>query len=99
MSQVKRLMEAQEGLRQIAFVVLCKVDALDECEIHEGYYFDGGSDPEDAYKLANAQVTKGEIELPGGMTRRDMTDAIKDVYEEYSGASSCTYCENIASKD
>jgi hypothetical protein len=78
MSQVKRLMEAQEGLRGLSLDILKEVGLLAECEVHAGTYYDGEQgDLEDAYKLANAKVTRGDIELPGGMSRRDFTDAIK----------------------
>ena len=94
MSQVKRLMEAQDGLRSLSLDVLKEVGLLAECESHAGTYYDGEQgDLEDAYKLANSKVTKGDIELPGGMSRRDFTDAIKGTYNDNSGINYCSSCE------
>jgi hypothetical protein len=100
MSMVKRQMEAQEDLRQHALGILEEVGLLAECEFHSGTYFDGGSgDLEDAYKLANSKVSKGDIELPGSMTRRDFTDTIRDTYRDNSGVDACQSCEAAFGKD
>lgn len=100
MSMVKRMMEAREDLRQLALGILEETSLLEECESHHGTYFDGGGgDLEDAYKLANSKITRGEIELPSGMSRRDFTDVIKETYEDNSGVDSCQECERIFGKD
>ena len=94
MSQVKHLMDAKEELRSLSLNVLQAVGLLVECEYHPGTYYDGGQgDLEEAYKLANSRVSKGEIELPGRMSRRDFTDAIKSTYNDNSGIDYCSSCE------
>ncbi len=72
--------------------ILCEVGALEECENHDGTYFDGGGDVEEAYRLVNARITSGEIKLAAGETRRDLTDLIKAIYEENSGLDECQEC-------
>ena len=99
MGQMKRLMEDQWTLRAIAVGVLVHVGALKECEWHEGYYFDGSGDLEAAYRAANAKITGGEIGLPGDMSRRNLTDEIKEAYEEFSAVNGCTYCDHLMRKD
>ncbi len=98
MGQAKRLMEEVEELRCEAMRVLLDVGTLKECEYHDGEYFEGSSDVEEAYKAANARITAGKIVLPRGTTRRDFTDIIKDVYEQYSALSGCSACEKYMSE-
>ena len=94
MSMVKRRIEAQDTLRDLSLGVLKEVGLLTECNVHAGTYYDGEQgDLEDAYKLANSKVTRGDIELPDGMSRRNFTDAIKDTYEDNAGISYCSSCE------
>jgi hypothetical protein len=66
--------------------------SLEECKRHGGLYFDGGSDVDGAYRLANAGITAGTIQLPPGVSRHDFTDAIKKAYEENSGVGGCPHC-------
>jgi hypothetical protein len=51
----------------------------------------------EAYKIANARITAGEIELPSMMTRRDFTDLIKEVVE--TSPAECPECERLATQD
>ncbi len=83
-----------EEERAWARLLLCEVGALKECEYHDGTFFEGGANVEDAYKLMNARVTSGQIALDHpGQTRRDLTDLIKAVYDDNSGMSSCPTCD------
>ena|SRR5438876_402141 len=82
-----------EELYEMALRVNCDAGSLKECEYHEAIYFDGGSDVQDAYKIANARITAGEIDLPDGVSRRDFTDVIKQAYEENSGLDGCSLCD------
>lgn len=94
MSQAKRELEAREDLRTLSLDVLKEIGLISECDYHAGTFYDGGQgDLEDAYKLANAKITRGDIELPDGKTRRDFTDAIKDTYNDNAGVDYCTSCE------
>jgi hypothetical protein len=73
--------------------LLCEAKVLRECENHLGTYFDGPTDIEAAYRLMNARVSSGEIELEEGQTRRDLTDLLKSAYEDNSGLESCPQCD------
>lgn len=99
MGITKRMMEQQEALKGAALRILVDASVLEECEVHDGYYYEGGIDVEEAYKLANARITRGEVELPEGVSRRDFTDIIKEAREENWATDSCTYCDHIMSKD
>ena len=76
-----------------ARMFLCEAGVLEECENHEGTFFDGSGDIEAAYKIANARITSGEIVLAKGQTRRDLTDLLKSVYEDNSSLSNCPVCD------
>jgi hypothetical protein len=89
----------QEDFDDLALRLLCEVGAIEECEHHEGYYFDGQSELEEAYKLANARITAGQIVLSEDMSRRDFTYIIKEQYEFYVGAERCSYCDKIFDSD
>jgi hypothetical protein len=93
MGLTKRLLEEREDLRTTAVGILCDVGALKECEFHDGIYFEGDGDLEGAYRLANSRISKGELELPDDMTRRNFTDEIKKAYEELSLTEACWACE------
>ena len=100
MSMAKRQLELQDDLRNLSLGVLKEVGLLAECESHPGTYFDGEQgDLEDAYKLANAKISRGDIELPGGASRRDFTDAIKDTYQDNAGIDYCSSCDKIFNED
>lgn len=92
MGFTKALLDDMEMLRGMALRVALEAGALDECEYHPGVYYEGGSDVQDAYRLANSQITAHKIELPKGFTRRNFTDAIKAVYDDNSLPSECFIC-------
>jgi hypothetical protein len=74
-------------------VELClEAGALEECEFHEGTYFQGEAEVEEAYKLANAKISRGELGDPTPDKRREITDAIKDAYNDNSAAIECNQC-------
>lgn len=73
--------------------VLVEVAALEECENHPGTYFEGYADVEEAYRYVNRKVTSGDIVLKRGQTRKDLTDLIKEVYDDNSALSGCPECE------
>jgi hypothetical protein len=86
-------MEEQEAIRQQALEVCIEAGAIDECEYHEGIYFSGDEEVQEAYKVANAKITKGQIGLPKRMSRRDFTDLIKGAYDENAASYCCNICE------
>lgn len=95
MSSIKRHMEDQEALRQEALDVCIAAGTIEECENHEGIYYSGDEEVQEAYKLANTQISRGDIKLSGDMKRRDFTDLVKKVYEESSASHCCNRCEEL----
>lgn len=93
MGVAKRYMERQQDLYDLGRDLCIEVGALEECEYHPGTYYDGDGDVEDAYKLANARITKGEIQMASEEDRRTFTDAIKGAYEDNYGVDSCMSCD------
>ena len=92
MGGMKRMMEEQEARYHWARDFLVEVGTLQACELHEGDFFDGDGDLERAYKVFNARVTNGQITIEDGLTRRDMTDTLKEVYHDNNGPDSCNSC-------
>ena len=96
MGMAKRLLEEQEDQEAWAVRFLCEAGVLKECENHDGTYFDGGADLEDAYRLFYSRVTSGQIVLEKGETRREYTDALKSAYDDNSYADGCPTCEKTS---
>ena len=92
MGITKRLMERQQELYDLGRDLCIEVGALEECEYHSGTYYDGGGEVEEAYKLGNSRVTKGEIELGDNENRRTITDAIEHAYHDNYGMNECASC-------
>lgn len=92
MSFAKRLLEEQYNKSIVAEEIAVRAGVLGQCEFHECVY-DNYGDPVDAYKLANAKFTAGEISDVFA-NRHEMTDYIKAVIEE--SADECGYCAKIA---
>jgi hypothetical protein len=92
MGQAKRLLEAQWEVRGLAEAALCAVGAIKACEFHEDIYLEGNGDVQAAYRLANARISRDDWSLPSYMSRRDLTDAIKQMYDELSCADGCWAC-------
>jgi len=88
----------QEGEYNWARELLCEVKAFRQCDVH-GTYFDGPNDVADAYKLANARISSGELKLDEGQTRHDITDLIKAVYDDNSALSKCPVCQKNFERD
>lgn len=89
----KRMMEQREDDLSWARSFLIEIGTLESCEFH-GDTFDGDGDMERAYQILNARVTSGAIPLASGQTRRDLTDLLKDAYEDSSGPDSCPSCDH-----
>jgi Bacteriophage lambda ea8.5-related domain len=82
----------EQDLYQAALGVLVEAGTLQECEYHEGIFFQGSGDLTAAYKLANYQISKEGGAEPG--ERRDLTDAIKKAYGENSFSDRCERCHD-----
>jgi hypothetical protein len=94
MGVAKRLMEHHEHQRGVAVSIAIQAGVLMVCEYHEDCVFDGGRDPEGAYKLGNAKFTAGEL-TEVFETRKEMTDSIKDAIEDNYGISKCPRCAKM----
>lgn len=96
MGQMQNLQAEQDGLRQLASDLLLQTDHLEECP-HGERLAEGDDDLTDTYQAANAQITSGQIKLPRGVSRRNFTDLIKDVYED-TGVE-CPSCAKMRNDD
>lgn len=92
MGGAKDEMIRQQELYQAALGVLVKAGTLEECEYHEGTYFEGSGDLTAAYKLANYDISQQGGAEPSD--RREFTDTIKKAYEENSFATRCERCND-----
>jgi len=87
----QRWMEHQD-MERAAEAILVKSGCLDRCEVHE-VSIEKYADLTPAYKLANARISSGELELPVDMNRRDFTDMLKRVAE--MAADECPMCAKL----
>jgi len=99
MGIMKRRLEEQQGRDEWALRFLCEVGVLEECENHEGTFFEGSADIEDAYPAFNARVSSGQIVLKRGEKPRQMTDILKAEYDANSGVDGCPWCEKAFGDD
>lgn len=86
----KDIMDGLDFLRARARGVMRRAGVLDHCEFH-GLHFDTGADVEAAYRLGNALITKGEIDLLGH-SRTEFTDAIKYELDANASLGGCPRC-------
>lgn len=89
----KKVGQDKEADYESARDLLCEAEALEECENHPGTFFEGSEPIESAYKLANAKITSGELELDEGQSRTDITDLLQSVYQDNAGLDGCPECE------
>ncbi|MBY7781856.1 hypothetical protein [Vibrio fluvialis] len=82
MSSVKRWMDEQEGARNIATSICIAAGVLTRCEYHDDIILVDSGDEEAAYKYANELFTNKDDLVAGFDSRREMTDAIKDVLSD-----------------
>jgi hypothetical protein len=90
-SFIKRYMSEIEDLRRKARIILRDAGVLEQCEFH-GTYFDTQADVEAAYRLGNARISAGKLDI-GDWTRRDFTDAIKHELKENTTLDGCPDCD------
>ena len=93
MGLLKREMERRESMLDAATGIAVQARALMRCPIHEDCVFEGSGDVEGAYKLGNYKFTAGEV-TDVFSSRREMTDCIKKVVEEYEGTE-CPSCAKV----
>ena len=88
MGLVQREMERQEDLRSEATEIAIEAGVLRRCRYHEDIVMDAYGDRIAAYKLANYRYPSGTLDY---RSRRELTDAIKDVIEQ--SGDDCPFCE------
>lgn len=100
MGAAKEMMLQREGMTGAAEEVAIAAGLGERCEMHEDVFMSEFPDEDllvEAYKIANARISKGEIELPSMMSRRDFTDLIKEVVEQ--APDFCPECQRLFDKD
>jgi hypothetical protein len=99
MGVAKRLYEEQQEDWGWAQSYLVRKRALRECSDDDGVFYDGPVDIQDIYPQVNAEITRGDIQLRRGQTRRDITHLLKKVYEDNSFNTSCPLCNKRYNDD
>jgi hypothetical protein len=94
MGVTKGLMEHYEHQRDVAIRIAIQAGALKRCDNHADCVFEGGSDPQGAYKLGNAKFTAGELKNIFD-ERTEMTDCIKKAIEEHHLIDECPRCAKM----
>lgn len=79
----------QQAKHESALDILVAAGTLARCPYHEECSFIDSDDVEAAYRRANFEYSRGEHQQFA--TRREMTDAIKAVFDEH-GVFECQYC-------
>lgn len=97
MGGAKRMMEHAEELYSLGVALCLETGALQQCPIHDGMVFEGPEGQDGllpAYKLAAFRVAKGLIDTSDWDDhQRDVTDAVKEAFEDNSGVDYCTACD------
>jgi hypothetical protein len=98
MSMTKRYMDEIDDKRSAALAIAIQAGVIKECEFHDGCYFDGGEDIEEAYTLGVKMFADGEVsdhfDSPD-----EMKDFIKEVVEQNNAAEECTWCDKVFNED
>lgn len=90
MGIAKSMAQQRDDQYQYVLGILLEAHALEECEHHPGTYLEGDEDLDGAYKLANAQWSRGKHQ---GVFKSmsEMTDAIKSAHAD-NAADECSSC-------
>lgn len=78
MGGAKRLLEEREAQYQHGLSLCVEAGALEECEFHEGSYYDGGEGVEVALEQAQSDEDR---------------EAIQFAYDDNSGIDYCSICD------
>jgi hypothetical protein len=87
-------MEHQE---KVAFAVSILIDAetLQQCDLCDSEVIADSDDVQAAYRLANSRWTDGRHDYSKAFrSRREMTDCIKEAYENNCG-DECSHCAHM----
>ena len=93
MGMMKHKLEDKNALYGLAADILQRVGAIKTCEVHGDRCLVDESKLQDACKLANSWISKGIVDC----SRRELTDAIKDVLE--TAPDKCPGCANVMFDD
>lgn len=95
MGMAKEMMLQMDDMRPVAEEVAIAAGLGERCEFHDMFTSDFPDEEllVEAYKIANARITSGQIGLPSMMSRRDFTDLIKEVVEQ--APSECPDCDRV----
>ncbi len=98
MSYTKYLMEVEEERRDVAITILLAAGVLERCPIH-GRILDIWGDIVEAYKIAAARFKNRQMNYDYALdcfdSQMDLTDTIKDVYENDLIPVKCSRCEAL----
>lgn len=99
MGAAKEMMLQMDDMRGVAEEVALAAGLGERCELHGEYTSDLPDEDllVEAYKIANARISAGEIHLPSMLSRRDFTDLIKETVE--NAPSDCPECQRIFGRD
>ncbi len=90
-------LEHQENLAR-AGGFLVKMGTLSACEAH-GDLYDGDGDLEAAYKRAAYLHKRGELGFGDDLSQREVTDLLKEAYEDNAGVDVCPRCDYLLGQD
>lgn len=93
MGGAKRDMEEQEAMYGLGLNICVEAGAIEECEFHPGSFYEGQEDVVEAYKLAARNTKAGAY---GDLSQTDVTDAVKQAYEDNCGIDYCSSCDRNA---
>jgi hypothetical protein len=95
MGAAKELLIQMDDMRAEAESVAVDVGAVVRCEFHDDVLISQYDDDAltQAYKLANARISRGEIVLPSMINRRDFSDLIKEVVDQ--SGDECYSCAKM----
>src|SRR5689334_15510430 len=100
MGAAKRMMEDRWDMQVVAQDVAVAAGLGKWCDLHSDEFiceFPFDDLLVEAYKIGNARITRGEIDVPGWLGRRGFTDTIKHVATMAPGR--CTECERLFVQD
>jgi hypothetical protein len=99
MGVLKEWMTQREDLKGAAEDVAIAAGLGNRCEIHGEFVSEFAYEDllVTAYKIGNARITKGEIDLGSMVDRKDFTDLIRQVVE--FAPSNCPTCDRIVNSD
>ena len=98
MGYTKYLMEVEEERRDVATTILVDASVLEHCVLH-GNLLDNFGDIVEAYKSAAARFKNRQMNYDYALdcfdSQMDLTDTIKDVYENDLIPIDCPRCEAL----